>query len=80
MPIRHTEGIRNVEDVRMALEGDFHVLEIDVRTAGGIAKTLRISESEASALVSLVSSALLERPEDGREKRFLASVREGNRR
>lgn len=73
--MRHTDNIRAIGEVTMRLEGEYHVIEAEVTTAGGIRKLLRLSESDASWLVAQIVDRLSERPTEGRAERFGASAR-----
>lgn len=48
--IKHTENIARVDGVRSVLNaaGTFYIFEMDVTTAGGIHKTLRIPQFAAA--------------------------------
>lgn len=73
--MRHTDSIRRVGEVTMRLDGEFHVLEIEVTTAGGIEKLLSMSEADASWLIAQIADRLAERPAEGRSERWNAAVR-----
>lgn len=75
--MRHADSIRSVGAVAMRLEGDFHVLEAEVTTAGGIQKLLRMTEADASWLASQIAECLAKRPAEDRAERFRAAVRAG---
>lgn len=76
--MRHTDSIRSVGAVTMRLDGDFHVIEVEVTTAGGIRKLLKLSEADASWLAGQIRDRLSERPTEGRMERFRAAVRAGS--
>jgi hypothetical protein len=73
--MRHTESIRQVGNVHMRLEGEFHVIDAEVTTAAGIKKLLSMSEADASWLVAQIADRLAERPKEGAAQRFQAAVR-----
>lgn len=76
--IKHPEIVRKTGPVTIERTGDFHTISAEITTAGNIKKVLKLSESEASALVAALSDALDSRPANERAVTFLASLQAGH--
>lgn len=73
--IKHHEEIKKVVDSKVVQTGDHYTFEIEVVTAGGITKVLRIPHSEANWLRALITDEENFMPDEERKRSFFASIR-----
>ncbi|WP_326792010.1 hypothetical protein OHA79_09415 [Streptomyces sp. NBC_00841] len=79
MGIRHSEEVTRVGGAELEAGEEFGVIAVEITTAGGIVKVLKIRESDASWLMAQLADALAERPAEGKAERFKASVLAGRK-
>ncbi|WP_405560626.1 hypothetical protein [Streptomyces sp. NBC_01180] len=71
--IKHKEVLRSIGEAQLVPGESYSDVTLDVVTAGGVAKTLRFSESNAAAILRGLLDALEARPAEGAAERFKAS-------
>jgi hypothetical protein len=75
MSLRHIENVARLTCARLVPGPRFVAVEVDYTTAGGVAKTLRLSHAEAEQIRALICAELEIMPEPARKQSFFRSLR-----